>query len=147
MPSDSPPPDPKAPLPVSQEEWRRRLTAAEFHILRGKGTERAGTGRLEKHQGNGEYCCKGCGTPLYLADHKFQASCGWPAFDDEVKGAVQRHVDNSLGMRRVEITCARCDSHLGHVFEGEGMTSKNVRHCVNSASITFVGDDGTVIRG
>lgn len=82
--------------------------------------------------------CRGCGNPLYSATAKFNSGCGWPAFDKCYSGAVSTNVDSSFGMRRVEIVCARCDGHLGHVFEGESLTPTNERHCVNSVSVKFV---------
>ncbi|GLI66028.1 hypothetical protein VaNZ11_009734 [Volvox africanus] len=126
--------------------WKEILSAEEvsrgnrvaFYILRQKGTERAGTGLYNKFYEDGVYKCAGCETPLYKSETKFNSGCGWPAFYDEIPGAVDRHVDNSYGMRRVEITCANCGGHLGHVFEGEGFpTPTNQRHCVNSVSIKF----------
>ncbi|GIL45179.1 hypothetical protein Vafri_2501, partial [Volvox africanus] len=118
--------------------WKEVLSAEEFYILRQKGTERAGTGLYNKFYEDGVYKCAGCETPLYKSETKFNSGCGWPAFYDEIPGAVDRHVDNSYGMRRVEITCANCGGHLGHVFEGEGFpTPTNQRHCVNSVSIKF----------
>lgn len=82
----------------------------------------------------GHFVCRGCKTPLYSAKAKFDSGCGWPAFDKCYKGSINTHVDSSMGMRRVEITCATCGGHLGHVFEGERMTDTNERHCVNSVS-------------
>ncbi|GLC54221.1 Peptide methionine sulfoxide reductase B2, chloroplastic [Pleodorina starrii] len=118
--------------------WKEVLNAEEYYILRQKGTERAGTGLYNKFYEDGVYKCAGCGNPLYKSETKFNSGCGWPAFYDEIPGAVDRHVDNSYGMKRVEITCANCGGHLGHVFEGEGFpTPTNQRHCVNSVSIKF----------
>lgn len=123
---------------LDDDAWRSFLSPVEFRILREGGTEPAGTGPLTDHDAPGAYHCAGCGEHLYASEHKFHSGCGWPAFDDEVPNAVTRLVDNSFGMRRTEIRCATCDGHLGHVFEGERLTQKNVRHCVNSASIIFV---------
>jgi peptide-methionine (R)-S-oxide reductase len=122
-------------------EWKEELTEAEFYVLRQKGTEPAGTGKLNKFYpkpGDGYFACKGCGNALYSAAAKFDSGCGWPAFDKCYSDSVKTEVDDSLGVRRIEIMCNSCDGHLGHVFEGEHFTSTNERHCVNSISIKFV---------
>lgn len=110
----------------------------QFYILRQKGTEPGGSGKLDSfYPPAGTFVCAGCGNPLYSASAKFKSGCGWPSFDDEIPGSVERTVDDTMGMRRTEITCAKCGGHLGHVFEGERLTAKNTRHCVNSISIKF----------
>eukprot|EP00736_Rhodelphis_marinus_P013167 Rmarinus@m.437 len=131
------------PVPTivkSEQEWKQILSPEQYHVLRDKGTERPGTGALLKNKETGVYKCAGCGTELYKSETKFDSGCGWPAFFDNIPDRVVRHEDNTLGMRRVEITCSACGGHLGHVFEGEGFdTPTDERHCVNSLSLRFEG--------
>lgn len=125
--------------------WNQ-LTEQEQHIIQHRGTERPFTGVFNHFEESGVYLCKRCNEALFLSSHKFASSCGWPAFDDAIKGAVKKIPDPD-GMR-TEIRCASCDAHLGHVFEGEGLTMKNRRHCVNSASLQFIPEaDSTAYFG
>jgi methionine-R-sulfoxide reductase len=112
-----------------------KLNEFEKKVIEQKGTERAFTGEYYAHKENGTYTCKKCNAPLFKSDAKFDSGTGWPSFDDTIKGAI-KEIPDSDG-RRVEIVCATCGAHLGHVFKGEGFTSKSTRHCVNSVSLNF----------
>ena len=115
-----------------------KLTPEEKRIIEDRGTEMPFTGEYDNFYKPGIYVCRRCNAPLYNSKDKFDAHCGWPAFDQEIKGAVKRIPD---GFLRTEIRCANCDAHLGHVFVGEMMTIKNTRHCVNSLSMKFIPKD------
>lgn len=121
----------------SDEQWRAELSPEEYRILREKGTERPFTGKFDAHFEDGVYTCKGCGEPLFTSQSKFNSGCGWPAFDEGIaKGKIYEKLDVSHGMVRMEIMCANCGSHLGHVFN-DGPTQTGLRYCVNSASLDF----------
>lgn len=123
----------------TEEEWKKELTPEQFHILRQKGTERPFTGELLNHKEDGLYTCAACGNELFKSEQKFDSHCGWPSFDDQIEGAINMTKDSSHGMIRTEITCARCDGHLGHIFD-DGPTATGLRYCVNSISIGFKKD-------
>lgn len=124
------------PFPPLQPSFN--ASSVQYSVLRQRGTDPAFTGAYTDLKAEGVYECAACGAPLYGSATKFRSGCGWPSFYQELPGAVDRYEDFSYGMRRVEITCARCGSHLGHVFEGEGFkTPTDLRHCVNSTSLKF----------
>jgi len=119
---------------LEKENWNK-LTEEEQRVILRKGTEMPFTGEYNSVKESGTFVCRQCENPLYSTSDKFDSGCGWPSFDDEIKGSVRRVLD--ADGRRVEIVCANCNGHLGHVFEGEQFTSKNTRHCVNSISLKF----------
>lgn len=121
---------------MTEKEYREKLTPEQYYVLREKGTERPFTGEYNTHYEDGVYSCAACGNDLFKSDQKFDSGCGWPSFDDEIEGAIERKRDTTHGMIRTEIMCSNCGSHLGHVFN-DGPTPSGIRHCVNSLSLEF----------
>lgn len=119
-------------------EWREDLSADEYEILRNKGTERPYTGKYDKFFEDGVYVCAACGNPLFESDTKFDSHCGWPSFDQAIKGSVIYKEDRSHGMVRTEVMCANCGGHLGHVFDDGPEETTGKRFCTNSISIKFI---------
>lgn len=133
--------DEKNIIQKTDAEWKKQLTDEQYYVLRQKGTESPFTGKLLLNKEKGVYKCAACGNELFTDDMKFDSHCGWPSFDKEIKGGKIKTVeDNSLGMKRVEILCAKCGGHLGHLFD-DGPTETGLRYCVNSASLEFVKEE------
>jgi peptide-methionine (R)-S-oxide reductase len=128
-------------MSMTDEDWKKRLTPMQYHVLREKGTERAFTGKYWNTKEPGSYKCAGCGEVLFTSDSKFDSGCGWPSFfqpaDGKLggEGKIKEHRDTSFGMVRTEVTCAKCGGHLGHVFEDAPGQPTGLRYCINSASI------------
>ena len=123
-------------IPKNDEEWRARLTPERFQVMRKHGTERAGTSPLNAEHRTGVFRCAGCGQDLFSSDTKFDSGTGWPSFWAPLAGAVETTTDRTLGMDRVEVHCARCKGHLGHVFE-DGPRPTGLRYCMNGVSLDF----------
>jgi methionine-R-sulfoxide reductase len=130
-------PDTVKKVSLSDAEWKAKLTPEQYHVLRDKGTDRPFTGKYYLHHDKGVYSCAGCGQELFTSDMKFDSDCGWPSFDKELAGGrIKQIEDRSFGMLRTEIVCAKCGSHLGHLFD-DGPTLTGMRYCINSTSIDF----------
>ena len=121
-------------MPQDEEEWKAALNPEEYRVLRERGTEAPFTGEYVHEKADGTYACKACGSPLFSSDAKFDSGTGWPTFDSAIPGSIEQHHDSSHGMSRTEITCARCGSHLGHVFD-DGPTATGKRYCINSVCL------------
>ncbi len=124
----------KDPMPKTEKEWENKLSPEQFTVLRGKGTEAPFTGKYVHEHGKGTYNCAACGNPLFASDAKFDSGTGWPSFDTALPGAVKNIEDTSHGMHRTEVVCARCNSHLGHIFD-DGPTTTGKRYCLNSVCL------------
>lgn len=126
-----------SPLPKTDEEWKAKLSDKEYYVLRQKGTERPFTGEYDQHWESGTYVCKGCNLELFTSDTKFDAGCGWPSFYQAMnKANILEKKDFSHGMIRIEVLCAQCGGHLGHVFD-DGPNPTGLRYCINSVSLGF----------
>ncbi len=122
----------------TESEWREQLTPEQYRVLRQAGTERAFTGQFWNHKGEGVYACAACGAELFDSTTKFDSGCGWPSFFDSLEqDRIVRREDNTHGMRRVEVLCASCHSHLGHIFPDAPQTPTGERYCINSVCLTF----------
>ena len=127
----------------TDEQWKRSLNEEQFSVTRKKGTERPFTGKYNDHKEKGKYMCVCCGQELFSSGEKFDSGTGWPSFDGPVEESnVKTEADDSLGMRRVEVMCSKCDAHLGHVFPDGPCETTGMRYCINSASLDFKRNDG-----
>ena len=128
--------NPKGNMPAGDDEWKSKLTPEQYEVLRKKGTERPFSGKLLDEKRKGTYACVACGNMLFSSDTKFDSGTGWPSFDQAIPGAVKYIQDDAHGMSRTEVVCAKCDSHLGHVFD-DGPTGTGKRYCMNSVCLSL----------
>lgn len=131
----------KPAIVKTETEWKKQLTPEQYQVLREKGTERAFTGEYWDHFEKGNYVCAACNNVLFSSEMKFESDCGWPSFDKAIKGSVKYNEDYSFGMARTEVVCAKCDGHLGHVFDDGPKETTGKRFCTNSVSIKFVPEE------
>ena len=131
----------KAPIEKTDAEWKAQLSDVEYEVLRNKGTERAFTGEYWDHFEKGKYVCAACGNDLFLSQMKFESDCGWPSFDQAIEGSVIYKKDTSFGMTRTEVMCAKCNGHLGHVFDDGPRETTGQRFCTNSVSVKFIPEE------
>lgn len=129
------------PFRLSDAEWRERLTPEQYQVLRGHGTERAGSCALNYEKRAGTFSCAGCGQPLFRSGEKFDSGTGWPSFDQPLDGAVGTSEDRSYGMHRIEVHCSNCGGHLGHVFP-DGPPPTGLRYCINGVAMNFEAEEG-----
>lgn len=122
------------PMPQTEAEWKKKLTPEQYRVLREKGTEAPGRGKYVHEHAEGVYTCAACGNPLFSSDAKFDSGTGWPSFDQALPGAVKYERDSAYGMERTEVLCAKCGSHLGHVFD-DGPATTGKRYCMNSVCL------------
>ena len=122
----------------TEEEWKKSLTAQQYYVLREKGTDRPSNDGYTNHFEKGTYVCAACGNQLFKSNSKFESHCGWPSFDDALANTIELTKDTTLGMIRTEITCKKCDGHLGHIFDDGPKETTGKRYCVNTSSIIFV---------
>ncbi len=122
----------------TEAQWKQQLTPEQYHILREKGTERPFSGKYVDNFETGTYVCAACKNVLFKSDAKFKTDCGWPSFDQAIDGSVNYHEDNSFGMQRIEVTCADCGGHLGHVFDDGPEQTTGKRYCTNSVAVKFI---------